>query len=168
MFRNEFSRCFFKSKNYWLDFLSSKIYDLIFLVGVASISKEIDFTKFLPIYVFSATILLGNEELEEEIRKLQLDKLVESARGVIQTYFYRLPVFFLLTTAVFFISMGLAGKFESLLNTLTPAYAVQYLLSLIIAVIIYYGMLKVTLRYQRVQVLLTFIYTVIVLFVGLD
>lgn len=170
---NEFKRFSLFRIRRWQNSLSDLLYKLI-LIGIlySLLRDQPDFhlPYFYYYFILSQALTLGNEELEYEIRSGQVQGLTSAARSIYQIYLQRALVYLIWLSLIFVGACLLLNP--SLISHLTlpenafPAFLALGLCSLIF-LLFYWGMIFLTLTYQRVSVFIQFLNTLMLFYSGL-
>lgn len=170
---NEVKRFYLFRRRRWVDTLFDTLYHVIFILGFYSLLREnpdFQLSYFYYYFILTHVVALGNEELEYEIRSGQSFGTQYALRSVYGIYLQRAVVYFVWLSLIFWFSMFLVHQ------DLTSHFSWQEmnfrgLLVVVICFIIflsyYLVMIRLTIRFQRISVLVDFLNTVLLFYSGL-
>ena len=166
---NEVKRFYLFRRRRWADTLFDTLYHVIFILGFYSLLRgNSDFQLSYFYYYFILTH--GNEELEYEIRSGQSFGTQYALQSVYRIYLQRAVVYFVWLSLIFWIALllihqGLPTHFS------LKVISFQVLLVVLIGFLIFLGyylvMIRLTIRFQRISVLVDFLNTVLLFYSGL-
>lgn len=164
---NEFLRFIYNKKRYGFDSFSDGLYLVIFLCGTLLILKgnpEVNLFLYLLFFAFTNMIVLANEELEYEIRTDQIKYLELSSQGVFQVYAKRAVIYFTYSALLFL----LCAAFISPVSI--PVQLGSLWIALFCGILffaLYQLVIWLTIRYQRISVVVDFFYTILLFYSGM-
>ena len=172
---NELKRYFYYRKQYKFDSLCDAIYTLIFIVGIIMIFSGQTLLNILYFYIYflvTNITLLANEELEYEIRTSQYDNLITSKYKVKRIYLRRIVAYLVWSSILFIISLFVSKVFGSSTHFVFPKMSifgaiVFVSINLVLFLVFYMGVIKLTEKFKRVSVLLNFLNTIFLFYSGL-
>ena len=122
------------------------------------------------IFILTHVVYLGNEELEYEIRSGQSIVTRYALQSVYRIYLQRAVVYFVWLSVIFWITLLLIHQ-DLLPHFSLKVISFQGLLVVLIAFLIFLGyylvMIRLTIRFQRISVLVDFLNTVLLFYSGL-
>lgn len=149
------------------------VYSLIFVCGTLLLLRPGTWREYFYFYLFFSSgnaIIMGNEELEYEIRSDQFTHLTLWLKSAFRIYFARFFSYFLWSSLIYVLSMAMMSQLY-----FPAGFSLRFLGGMGITIIVhlavsfglYAFMLRLTVRFQRISVMLEFIYTVLLFYSGL-
>ena len=146
---NEVKRFYLFRRRRWADTLFDTLYHVIFILGFYSLlrgNSDFQLSYFYYYFILTHVVSLGNEELEYEIRSGQSFGIQYALQSVYRIYLQRAVVYFVWLSLIFWIAL---------------------LIGFLIFLGYYLVMIRLTIRFQRISVLVDFLNTVLLFYSGL-
>ena len=170
---NEVKRFYLFRRRRWADTLFDTLYHVIFILGFYSLlrgNSDFQLSYFYYYFILTHVVSLGNEELEYEIRSGQSFGTQYALQSVYRIYLQRAVVYFVWLSLIFWIALllihqGLPTHFSLKVISFQGLFVV--LIGFLIFLGYYLVMIRLTIRFQRISVLVDFLNTVLLFYSGL-
>ena len=170
---NEVKRFYLFRKRRWADTIFDTLYHIIFILGFCSILKRNPNFRLLYFYyyfILTHVVSLGNEELEYEIRSGQSFGILYSKGSIYRIYIQRAMIYFLWLTFIFLNTIFFINRngLEWFVLKLTISQSILTVLICLFILLSYYLIiLRLTVYFHRISVLVDFINTILLFYSGL-